>query len=134
LNIFVANAGIMATPEGCTADGFELQLGVNHLSHSLLFNLLTPALLAGTLSRAIFLSSIAHRSCEVHSDNINLEGEYNKFVAYAQSKTAGLWTANEADRRYQSKNLRCFSVQPGGIQTGLLQYMSEQDIKGLADD
>jgi NAD(P)-dependent dehydrogenase (short-subunit alcohol dehydrogenase family) len=90
LNIFVANAGIMTTPEGRTADGSKSQFGVNHLSHPLLLNLPKPALLAGTPSRAILLSSIAHRSGEVHSDNINLEGEYNKFVAYAQSKTAGL--------------------------------------------
>jgi len=134
LNIFIANAGVMATPEGRTADGFETQFGVNHLSHFLLFNLLMPALLAGTPSRAVFLSSIAHRSGEVHLDNINLDGEYEKFKAYAQSKTAGLWTANEADRRYQSKGLRCFSVQPGGIQTGLLQHMSEEETKGLAED
>ncbi|KAF2820957.1 short-chain dehydrogenase [Ophiobolus disseminans] len=134
LNIFIANAGVMATPEGRTANGFETQFGVNHLSHFLLFKLLKPALLAGKPSRAIFLSSIAHRSGEVHFDNINLDGEYDKFVAYAQSKTADLWMANEVDRRYQSQGLRAFSVQPGGIQTNLLQHMSEEETKGLADD
>jgi NAD(P)-dependent dehydrogenase (short-subunit alcohol dehydrogenase family) len=76
---------------------------------------------------------LAHRSGEVHFDNINLDGEYHEFVTYAQSKTASSWTANEADRRCQSKGLRCFSVQLGGIQTNVMQHMTEEEVEELAD-
>lgn len=132
LNVFVANAGVMATPEGRTADGFETQFGTNHLGHFLLFNLLNPALLAAATpennSRAIFISSLAHRHSEVNFDNYNFEGAYDPAVAYGQSKTANLWTANEIDRRYSSQNLRAFSVQPGWIPTDITKYMP-QDVK-----
>ncbi|KAH7409180.1 hypothetical protein BKA64DRAFT_664319 [Cadophora sp. MPI-SDFR-AT-0126] len=138
LNIFIANAGVMATPEGRTKDGFETQLGTNHLAHFLLFNLLKSALLASTKpefnSRAVILSSVAHRSAQVNWDNINLDGEYNAWVAYGQSKTCNLWTANEIERRYGSRGLHAWSIQPGGVATGLLQHMSEEEKAGLGND
>ncbi|KAL4863715.1 hypothetical protein BDV12DRAFT_189493 [Aspergillus spectabilis] len=118
LNIFIANAGVMAAPEGRTKDNFETQFGVNYLAHFLLFILLRPALLDAATpdssSRVVFLSSIAHRYSEVVLDNTNLVGEYEKWKAYGQSKCALLWVANEIDRRYASQGLRAFSVQPGG--------------------
>ncbi|GFG06202.1 short-chain dehydrogenase TIC 32, chloroplastic [Aspergillus udagawae] len=121
LNVFIANAGVMATPEGRTKDGFETQFGTNYLSHFLLFLLLRPALLAAATpqanSRVILLSSLAHRYSEVVFDNLNLDGEYDRWRAYGQSK-----------------GLRAFSVQPGGIQTGLLQYLSEEEQSGFSDD
>ncbi|KAF7161073.1 hypothetical protein CNMCM5623_006750 [Aspergillus felis] len=138
LNIFIANAGVMATPEGRTKDGFETQLGTNYLSHFLLFLLLRPALLAAATrqasSRVILLASIAHRFSEVAFDNLNLDGEYDSWRAYGQSKCALLWTANEIDRRYASQGLRAFSIQPGGVQTGLLQHISEEEQSSLAAD
>ncbi|KAJ5742390.1 short-chain dehydrogenase [Penicillium nucicola] len=139
LDVFIANAGVMATPEGRTKDGFETQLGTNYLAHFLLFLLLRSALLAAAASprpnsRVIFLSSIAHRYSEVVFDNPNLDGAYEKWKAYGQSKTALLWVANEVDRRYASHGLRAFSVQPGGIQTGLLQHMSDEEKTGLSSD
>ncbi|RAL00976.1 short-chain dehydrogenase [Aspergillus ibericus CBS 121593] len=138
LNIIIANAGIMATPEGRTKDNIELQFGTNYLSHFLLFLLLRSALLAAATpqvpSRVIFLSSIAHRYSEVNFSNINLDGEYEKWKAYGQSKCAMLWAANEIDRRYASQHIRAFSVQPGGVQTGLLQHMSEEEKTGLTSD
>ncbi|KAL3473882.1 short-chain dehydrogenase [Aspergillus californicus] len=139
LNIFIANAGIMATPEARTKDGVENQFGTNYLGHFLLFVLLRPALLAAASSsqvnsRAVFLSSIAHRYSEVILENINLDGEYERWKAYGQSKCAMLWAANEIDRRYSSQGLRAFSLQPGGIQTGLFKHMSEEEKNELADD
>lgn len=138
LDILIANAGVMSTPEGRTVDGFETQFGVNHLSHFLLINLLTPTLLASSSaesnSRVVILSSIAHRSGEVNFSNINLDGEYNSWVSYAQSKTACLWHANHLERLYGSNGLHAWSVQPGGVQTGLLQYLSEEEKAGLGGD
>lgn len=135
LNIFIANAGVMACPEGRTKDGFETQFGINHLAHFLLFNLLKPTLLSSSTpplnSRAIFLSSLGHRFAEVNFDNFNLEGAYNEWIAYGQSKTAGIWTANEIDRRYGSNGLHAFSVHPGGILTDLQRHLSDDAKSGL---
>lgn len=138
LHILINNAGVMATPEGRTADGFETQFGTNHLAHFLLFNLVKPVLLASSTpefnSRVVILSSVAHRFGAVNFENINLEGAYHPFVAYSQSKTANVWTANEIERRYGSKGLHAWSVHPGGIFTGIGQHMSEGEQEALATD
>ncbi|KAH6999311.1 hypothetical protein EDB80DRAFT_724567 [Ilyonectria destructans] len=138
LNILIANAGVMMTPEGRTADGFETQLGINHLAHFLLFNLLKPALLASTTpefnSRVLFLSSIAHRTGEVNFDNINLHNVYHPWVGYSQSKLANLWTANEIEHRYGALGLHAFSVQPGPTGTGLYQHLSAEDVAASQSD
>lgn len=138
LNIWIANAGVMATPEGRTEDGFETQFGTNHLSHFLLFNLLSQALLASATpespSRAVILSSVAHRMAEVNFSDLTLSDSYNPWVAYGQSKTASLWTANEIERRYGSKNLHAWSVQPGGVATDLMQHLPEGAKDGWKED
>jgi len=135
LNIFIANAGVMACPEGRTADGFETQLGTNYLSHFLLFNLLKPTLLASSTPylpfRAIFVSSVGHRMAEPNFANPNLEGAYHEWAAYGQSKTASVWTANEINRRYGSKGLNAFSVHPGGIMTDLQRHMSAEALSAF---
>jgi NAD(P)-dependent dehydrogenase (short-subunit alcohol dehydrogenase family) len=138
LNIFIANAGVMATPEGRTNDGFETQFGTNHLSHFLLFNLLKSTLISsatpGFNSRAIIISSIAHHIAEPNFSNLALEGQYNSWLAYGCSKTANLWTANEIERRYGSKGLHAWSVQPGGIDTGLTRHLSEEEKAAAFDN
>lgn len=138
LDILITNAGVMATPEGRTQDGFETQFGTNHLAHFLLIQLLLPTLLKSSTpdfqSRVIILSSVAHRDGEVNFPNLNLEGEYNSWSAYAQSKTANLWTANELDRRYGSQGLHAWAVHPGGIMTGLTQHLPEEQMQGMAAD
>ncbi|KAI9164103.1 Oxidoreductase calI [Paramyrothecium foliicola] len=138
LNILVLNAGVMTPPEGRTKDGFETQFGSNHLSHFLLFNLLQPALLAGVTpqraSRVVVLSSVAHRFGEVNFDDVNFEGRYDPMIAYAQSKTANLWTANEIERRYGTQGIHAWSVQPGVVQTDLMRHMSDEQVQGLSED
>ncbi|KAF5010032.1 hypothetical protein FDECE_3786 [Fusarium decemcellulare] len=138
LNILIANAGVMMTPEGRTTDGFETQFGTNHLAHVLLFELLKPSLLASSTaefhSRVIFLSSIAHRSAEVNFDNLNLDGDYNPWVAYGQSKTANIWSANQIERLYGHKGLHAWSVQPGPTGTGLYKHMSEAEVAASQSD
>ncbi|RSL49829.1 hypothetical protein CEP54_012231 [Fusarium duplospermum] len=92
LNILINNACVMATPDGQSEDGFETQFAANHLAPFLLFQLLKPALLRASgpnlASRVVMVSSSAHRFSEVEFDNINLEGIYDPWKAYAQSKTA----------------------------------------------
>ncbi|XPS72184.1 hypothetical protein M3J09_004350 [Ascochyta lentis] len=133
LNVLVANAGVMMTPEGTTADGFELQFGTNHLAHFLLFQLLKPTLLASATpdfgSRVIFLSSVGHCGGAFafsNSDTINFVSKpYDPVAAYAQSKLAAVYMANEIERRFSSRHLHAFSAMPGGIWTGLQASLPE---------
>jgi NAD(P)-dependent dehydrogenase (short-subunit alcohol dehydrogenase family) len=138
LNIFIANAGVMASPEGRTKDGFETQFGTNHLAHFLLLNLLKPTLVASASpefnSRVILLSSIGHRYAEPKLDNLNLEGEYNEFLAYGASKTAAIWTANQVDRLYGSAGLHAFAVHPGAIDSDLQRHLSDEVKKAVNTD
>lgn len=141
ISILINNAGIMAVPRlEFTKDGHESQFGTNHLSHFLLFHLLKPALLAastpGFHSRVVNVSSAAHRLNGINaSDNYNFEkGGYNPWVAYAQSKTANIYMANEIERRYGSLGLHAMSVHPGGIATGLLKYIPEAEVAAMLED
>ena len=136
LNILINNAGVMATPEGKTADGFETQFGTNHLAHFLLFQLLKSTLLAsatpGFNSRVVCLSSSGHRGAGIQFDNYNFKkGDYAPWTAYGQSKTANIYMANEIERRYGAKSLHGLSVMPGGIMTGLQVHVIDQISKSL---
>ncbi|EWG54799.1 hypothetical protein FVEG_12912 [Fusarium verticillioides 7600] len=129
LNILILNAGVMATPEGKTGDGFETQFGTNHLGHFLLFQLLKPALLAATTpsfhSRVISLASKGHRAGGIRWDDYNFEKEaYNPWLAYAQSKTANIYFAAELERRYADQGIHGLSVHPGYILTNLGKYVA----------
>lgn len=131
LNILINNAGVMVTPEGLTEDGFETQFGTNHLAHFLLFQLVKPALLASSTpdlqSRVVALSSLGHRYFPPKMENLMLTGAYDANHAYAHSKTANIWFANEVERRYGAQGLHALSLHPGGIMTGLQVHVpSEQ--------
>ena len=132
LNILINNAGVMATPEGKTADGFETQLGTNHFAHFLLFQLLKPTLLKSATpefsSRVVNVSSTGHRGVGIQFENLNFEksGSYTPWGAYSQSKTANIYMANEIERRYASQNLHGYSLHPGGIDTGLQIHVPQQ--------
>lgn len=136
LNILINNAGVMATPEARTADGFETQFGTNHLAHFLLFQLLKPTLFAsstpGFNSRVVCLSSSGHRGAGIQVDDYNFEkGDYAPWTAYGQSKTANIYMANEIERRYGAKGLHGLSVMPGGIMTGLQVHVMDQLSAGM---
>jgi NAD(P)-dependent dehydrogenase (short-subunit alcohol dehydrogenase family) len=134
LHILVNNAGVMITPEGKTADGFELQFDTNHLAHFLLFQLLKPTLLASATpefsSRVISLSSVVHRGGAFDfsdPNEVNFTNKpYDPVAAYSQSKLATLYMANEIDRRYGAANLHAFNVMPGGIWTGLQASLPDE--------
>jgi NAD(P)-dependent dehydrogenase (short-subunit alcohol dehydrogenase family) len=134
LNILINNAGVMRTPEGLTADGFETQFGTNHLAHFLLFQLLKPALLASSTptfhSRVVAVSSMGHRYFAPKIDNMMLTGEYQPDHAYSHSKTANIWFANEIERRYGRQGLHAFSLNPGGIMTGLQVHVPAEIMEG----
>ncbi|KAL6695635.1 hypothetical protein J3F84DRAFT_340312 [Trichoderma pleuroticola] len=120
LNVLLNNAGGVFVDRKTSADGFEQQLAINHLGPFLLFSLLKDALLASASasnpSRVINVTSMGHRYGTIHWDDLNFEkGEYNSTGAYAQAKTASIYTATEIDRRYGAQNLFAWSVHPGGI-------------------
>ena len=122
----IANAGVMATPEGKTADGFETQFGTNHLGHFVLINRLAGLIKAG--GRVVVLSSAAHRFSDVDLLDPNFESTpYDTWNAYGRSKTANVLFAVEFDRRYKAKGVRALSVHPGGANTGLKRHMTQAD-------
>ena len=130
VNILVNNAGVMGIPKlQLTEDGQEVHFATNYLSEFLLFQLLKPALLAsatpGFHSRVVNVSSSANRAGSLpESDNYNFEKrEYSHEVAYANSKLASTYLANEIDRRYGSKGLRATSIHPGGIATNISRHV-----------
>src|SRR3954454_7988298 len=87
LDILINNAGVMATPKSRTNDGFELQIGTNHLGHFALTNLLLPRI----GDRVVTVSSTVHRPGKIRLDDLNWErGGYNRWGAYSQSKLANL--------------------------------------------
>ena len=128
LHILVNNAGVMASPHMQTQDGFELQFGTNHVGHFLLTNLLMPALLNGTPSRVVSLSSRGHHFSPVVFGDIQFENrEYDKWLSYGQSKTANILFAVELDRRYGDNGVHAYAVHPGGIMTELGRHLTEED-------
>ncbi|MDP3207609.1 MAG: oxidoreductase [Rhodoglobus sp.] len=103
IDILVNNAGVMAMPERATEDGYEMQLGVNHLGHWTLTALLMPALLAAPAARVVTVTSVArHQGRRLNPDNPHLHGSYDPWRAYGQSKLAnyhfGLGLQREFER------------------------------------
>lgn len=122
LDLIIANAGVMATPFGCTADGFETQFGTNHLGHFVLVNRLAALLRTG--GRLVSLSSSAHRTADVDLEDPDFRHtEYEPFVAYGRSKTANVLFAVEFDRRHGARGVRATAVHPGGIHTELVRHV-----------
>jgi NAD(P)-dependent dehydrogenase (short-subunit alcohol dehydrogenase family) len=129
-DVVLANAGVMATPLGRTADGFETQFGTNHLGHFVLVNRIAPLLREG--GRLVTLSSAAHHIADVDLDDPNFEQtEYNPWVAYGRSKTAVALLAVEFDRRHRGRNVRGTAVHPGAIQTELQRHYSAAEEEAL---
>src|SRR5689334_22161040 len=120
-DVIIANAGVMATPFGHTADGFETQFGTNHLGHFVLVNRIAPLIHEG--GRLINVSSAGHRFSNVDLEDPNFERTpYEPFVAYGRSKTANILFAVAFDRRHRDRGVRAAAVHPGGIQTELGRY------------
>lgn len=123
-DVIIANAGVMATAFGRTADGFETQFGTNHLGHFVLVNRIASLLRAG--GRLISLSSAGHRFANVDLEDPNFERTpYEPFVAYGRSKTANALFAVAFDKRYRDNGVRAAAVHPGGIRTELGRYMDQ---------
>ena len=121
LDVLVNNAGVMAAPRRRTVDGFELQIGTNHLGHAALTWLLGPAL--GPGARVVTVSSLAHRSGGLDPDDLSFEQRrYNPVAAYSASKLANLLFTFELDRRARDagRNLLAVAAHPGLTDTTLV--------------
>ncbi len=118
LDVLVNNAGIMAVPEQRTKDGFELQIGTNHLGHFALTNRLLPQI----TDRVVTISSTAHRTGKIRLDDLNFEqGDYGRWTAYGQSKLANLLFTLELQRRLDEVGspIRALAAHPGYAATNL---------------
>jgi NAD(P)-dependent dehydrogenase (short-subunit alcohol dehydrogenase family) len=134
LDVLVNNAGVMALPRRQTRQGFELQLGTNHLGHFALTGRLLGKLLAGERPRVVTLSSNAHKTGRMSFDNLQGERRYFRWAAYGQAKLANLLFALELQRRADAHRAPLLSVaaHPGYAATNL-QYQAN-NITGLPID
>lgn len=127
LHILVANAGVMDSPQGRTAQGWETQLGTNHLGHFALATRLHAALANAGDARVVVVSSSGHAASPVVFDDLFFERRaYDPGLAYAQSKTANALFAVEASRRWTPDGITVNSLDPGGIWTPLQRHWSPQ--------
>lgn len=134
IDLLINNAGIMATPQGTTQDGFESQFGTNHLGHFVLTKGLMPLVEKGADKRIVNLSSRGHHIAPVDFDDPNFENtDYNPFLSYGRSKTANVLFSVGLEKRFADKGIHAYAVHPGGIQTNLGRYMSEEESAALVE-
>ncbi|MGJ6969092.1 SDR family NAD(P)-dependent oxidoreductase [Streptosporangium sp. G11] len=129
LHILVNNAGVMASPETRTPEGWELQFATNHLGHFALATGLHRALAAAGGARVVSVSSSAHLSSPVVFEDIHFrERAYEPWAAYGQSKTANVLFGVEATRRWASDGITVNALMPGGIRTNLQRHISQEEL------
>jgi len=121
LDLLVNNAGLMAIPRQTTVQGYEMQLGVNHLAHFALTGRLLDRLLATPGSRVVSVSSQGHRPGKIHFEDLQLEQSYGPWTAYFQSKLADLLFVAELQRRLLAVDASTLALaaHPGGAATNL---------------
>ena len=131
LHVLVNNAGVMASPETRTPEGWELQFATNHLGHFALALGLREALAADGAGRIVAVSSAAHRRSPVVFEDIHFERRpYEPWLAYGQSKTANVLFAVEAAKRFAGDGITTNALMPGGIVTNLQRYMDPAVVAG----
>jgi NAD(P)-dependent dehydrogenase (short-subunit alcohol dehydrogenase family) len=132
-DVVIANAGVMATPFGHTADGFETQFGTNHLGHFVLVNRIARLIRAG--GRLINLSSSGHRYSNVDLEDPGFEHTpYDPFLAYGRSKAANILFAVAFDKRHRGHGVRAAAVHPGGIRTELGRYVESGRLEKIVEE
>jgi NAD(P)-dependent dehydrogenase (short-subunit alcohol dehydrogenase family) len=134
LDLLVNNAGVMMPPYGLTSDGFELQIGTNHLGHFALTGLLLPALLPVPGSRVVTVASNAHRVGRMDFDDLMSARHYRKVSAYGRSKLANLMFTYELQRRLSAAGAQTIAVaaHPGTARTGLQRHLSPLSVGAMS--
>ncbi|KAL0967605.1 hypothetical protein UPYG_G00254390 [Umbra pygmaea] len=126
LDVLINNAGIYQCPYTKTEEGFEMQLGVNHLSHFLLTHLLMDLLKRSSPSRVVVVSSKLYKYGSINFDDLNSERSYNKAFCYSQSKLANLLFTHELARRLEEEGVTGVTVNaltPGIVRTNLGRHV-----------
>lgn len=119
LDVLVNNAGVVLPGRHETADGYELQFGVNHLGHFLLTNRLLDLLVSNAPARIINVSSGAHKAGRIHFDDVNLSKNYAVWRAYAQSKLANILFTYELADRLHGTGVTVNCLHPGAVATSM---------------
>lgn len=134
-DVLINNAGVMAIPERReTADGLEMQIGVNHFGGHLLTRLMEPMIVDG--GRVIFLSSLAHNhppgyaKITLDFDNVNYDkpDTYDSWMAYGRSKLANILDAKEFSTRLAARGINTYAVHPGVVATELFRNMTDDSL------
>src|SRR5262245_31279658 len=132
ISVLFANAGVMACPQGRTRDGFETQIGTNHLGHFVFVNKLAPLVARAAPGRIVVTSSAGHRISDVDLDDPNFDRTtYDPWIAYGRSKTANVLFAVELDRRFKASGVRACALHPGGIQTELARHLTPESTEAM---
>jgi NAD(P)-dependent dehydrogenase (short-subunit alcohol dehydrogenase family) len=132
LHILVNNAGVMASPEMRTPEGWELQFATNHFGHFALTTGLHPALAAAGGARVVSVSSSAHLQSPVVFEDIHFkERAYEPWAAYGQSKTANVLFGVEATKRWADDGVTVNALMPGGIRTNLQRYITDEELERM---
>jgi NAD(P)-dependent dehydrogenase (short-subunit alcohol dehydrogenase family) len=128
----IANAGVMRTPFGHTADGFETQFGTNHLGHFVLVNRIASLIAPG--GRLVNVASSGHRYSDIDLDDPGFERTpYDPTIAYGRSKTANILFAVEFDRRHKTLGVRATALHPGGILTELGRHLQPGELEATVE-
>jgi NAD(P)-dependent dehydrogenase (short-subunit alcohol dehydrogenase family) len=128
IDFMIDNAGIMACPETRVGPGWEAQFATNHLGHFALVNRLWPVIQSGG-ARVVSVSSRGHHFSGMRWDDVQWQrGDYDKWQAYGQAKTANVLFAVHLDRLGQEHGVRAFSLHPGGIMTPLQRHLPKEEM------
>eukprot|EP00057_Strongylocentrotus_purpuratus_P034261 XP_794540.3 PREDICTED: retinol dehydrogenase 12 [Strongylocentrotus purpuratus] len=122
LHVLLNNAGVMMCPQWKTEDGFEMQLGTNHLGHFLLTLLLLDLIKASAPGRIVNVSSLAHQFGKMNFDDIMSTKNYDYIKAYSQSKLANVLFTRELAKRLNGTGVTSYAVHPGGVATDLQRH------------
>lgn len=123
IDVLVNNAGLYQCPYSKTEDGFEMQLGVNHLGHFLLTHLLLDVLKASAPSRIVVVSSKLYKYGHINFDDLNSENNYNKAFCYSQSKLANLLFTLELAHQLEGTGVTVNALTPGIVRTRLGRHV-----------
>jgi len=126
IDLLINNAGVMMPPYGFTADGFELQLGINHLGHFALTGLLLDRLAGLPGARVVTVSSNSHQAGRINFDDLQSRRDYKRIAGYGQSKLANLMFTYELQRRLAAAGSPAIAAaaHPGLTRTDLARYLS----------
>eukprot|EP00667_Euglena_gracilis_P014180 EG_transcript_14652 len=129
LHILLLNAGVMMCPYSETEDGFELQIGTNHVGHHLLVRLLEDKLVASAPSRVVVVSSIAHQNPYepegIRVRQFRTDEDYHPWKAYGQSKLANALMSAALARRLEGKRVFVNALHPGAVESDLMRHVHQ---------